>query len=143
MESDGAGEVLPADAPPSEWLRLVGLRLEQQQPFLAFDIARAGAAHYPNEDALPLAAARALMQAQSYRAARKLIGDYPESIDLSLSVPAREQLAEILRLGALHEADADSIRRGHRLYDSLFQETGRPRYALQAAMMALQQGSAE
>ena len=143
LESDGAGEVLPADAPPSEWLRLVGLRLEQQQPFLAFDIARAGAAHYPNEDALPLAAARALMQAQSYRAARKLIGDYPESIDLSLSVPAREQLAEILRLGALHEADADSIRRGHRLYDSLFQETGRPRYALQAAMMALQQGSAE
>ncbi len=125
------------DSPPSAWLARIQSLLETKQPFLAFDLSKEATRLHPNDESLALASVLALMHGHSLRAAHAALEDYPESVDASLSVPAREVLAEILRLDWSKRQARDTLTRARSLYSDLFHLTRHYAHGMQASLLSL------
>lgn len=133
------------ESPPDEagWIDLIQGLLEQEQPFLAYDLASRGEQKYPHSLDLRLLQVLSLLRGRSTGAARQsLEGLEPELTD-DLPVASQVRLAAVHRLIWELEGGHDKLQRARRLYAHLYEVNGRAADATEAAILSLQLGDRE
>ena len=125
------------------WIELIQGLLEQEQPFLAYDLASRGERKYPHNLDLRLLQVLSLLRGRSTGAALQgLEGLEPELTD-DLAVASQARLAAVHRLIWELKGDRDELQKARRLYAHLYEVNGSAADAIEAAILSLQLGDRE
>ncbi|HKJ76398.1 MAG TPA: hypothetical protein VKA64_04265, partial [Gammaproteobacteria bacterium] len=133
------------ESPPDEagWLETVEGLLDQEQPFLAYDLAVRGQQRYPTSLNLRLLQVLALLRGHSTAAALPIMEALEPELLGALPIPSQTRLAAIHRLIWELEGRRNALQEARRLYRKLYETTGHALDAVEAAALSLQLGDRE